>query len=129
MHNRTAILATALVLSVCFTSPSLAIDALQNSAPGPLVLNQDAMHESMLWRPAMVLDLNSEGKDDGETAIPMGAPDEKDYSVKGRMYQPPPIKQIVGKDNSSGFGLHHQGEACVNCHSLWPMTVIRTPQK
>ncbi len=119
MHNRTVITATALVLSVCVTSPSLAIDALLKSAPGPLVLNQDPMHESMHWQPEMVLDFNGDGNDDREIAIPTDV----------RMYQPPPIKHIVGNDNRRGLELHHPGEECINCHTMWPMTVIHTPQK
>ncbi len=119
MHNRTVIAATALVLSVCVTSPSLAIDALQKSAPGLLVLNQDSRQGSTPWQSGTVLDLSGYGKDDGVIAIPAGA----------RMYQSPPIECVVGKEDRPGLRMHHPGEECINCHTMWPMTVIRTPQK
>jgi hypothetical protein len=41
---------------------------------------------------------------------------ETNFHSLGRVFQPAPEGHLVGKDNGSGHGMHHQGEDCARCH-------------
>jgi hypothetical protein len=44
--------------------------------------------------------------------------DETNFSAAGRLFQPVPEGYLIGKDNQSGRGRHHQSEDCGRCHTM-----------